>query len=254
MLHGGPGAPGSVASLARELAADFRVREPLQRRGGEVRLTVAQHVADLRQVCEQPAVLVGWSWGAMLGLSFAAAHPERVRALVLVGCGTYDEASRASYRATMDQRLAEPRFARVRELRARRQAATDPVVQAELLRAMAACSGQVQAHDRLPDDGEGELPVDAVGHAETWADVLERQRAGVEPAAFAAITAPVLMLHGVDDPHPGAATRDTLRRFVPQLEYRAFDRCGHEPWLERHAREPFLAALRGWLQTQAARR
>jgi hypothetical protein len=27
------------------------------------------------------------------------------------------------------------------------------------------------------------------------------------------------MLHGADDPHPGAITRDDLRPFLPQLEY-----------------------------------
>jgi pimeloyl-ACP methyl ester carboxylesterase len=41
---------------------------------------------------------------------------------------------------------------------------------------------------------------------------------GIEPQAFAAITAPVLMVHGDDDPHPGAI-RETLRPFLPQLEY-----------------------------------
>ena len=38
-----------------------------------------------------------------------------------------------------------------------------------------------------------------------------------------------------------------LRRFVPHLEYEEFTRCGHEPWRERHGREPFLRALLGWL-------
>ncbi|MFH1329524.1 MAG: alpha/beta hydrolase, partial [Actinomycetota bacterium] len=82
---------------------------------------------------------------------------------------------------------------------------------------------------------------------ETWADALRLQAEGVEPAAFAAVTCPVLLLHGDDDPHPGPATCEVLRRHLPQLQYRGFPRCGHKPWAERHAREPFLAALREWL-------
>src|SRR5688572_17590053 len=93
VLHGGPGAPGCAAGLARVMAGEFVVLEPLQRRSGRVALTVARHVEDLAFVAPRPAVLVGWSWGAMLGLSFAARYPERVSALVLVGCGTYDERS-----------------------------------------------------------------------------------------------------------------------------------------------------------------
>ena len=97
VLHGGPGAPGEMAPLARALAArGYRVLEPLQRRSGGPSLTVARHVADLDEVLSPGVALVGWSWGAMLGLSFAAAHPERVRCLALVGCGTYDECSRAA--------------------------------------------------------------------------------------------------------------------------------------------------------------
>jgi pimeloyl-ACP methyl ester carboxylesterase len=42
---------------------------------------------------------------------------------------------------------------------------------------------------------------------------LRRQDDGIEPQAFAAITAPVLMIHGDDDPHPGVAIRETLRPF-----------------------------------------
>lgn len=69
VLHGGPGAPGSAAGLARALAGTFHVIEPLQRRSGGPSLTVARHVADLAQVvarCEEPPALVGHSWGAML--------------------------------------------------------------------------------------------------------------------------------------------------------------------------------------------
>ncbi|TMK61696.1 MAG: alpha/beta fold hydrolase [Actinobacteria bacterium] len=67
-------------------------------------MTVAQHVADLAAAVDAPATVIGWSWGAMLGLAFAAAHPELVRALVLIGCGTFDAAGRALYDAAIHER------------------------------------------------------------------------------------------------------------------------------------------------------
>ena len=53
LLHGGPGAAGYMAPVARRLAESFRVTEPFQRKGSqETPLTVARHVADLRDVIE----------------------------------------------------------------------------------------------------------------------------------------------------------------------------------------------------------
>jgi pimeloyl-ACP methyl ester carboxylesterase len=79
VLHGGPGSPGSAAGLARALADEFSVLEPLQRRSGMVPLTVSQHVEDLAAIAPTGSAIVGHSWGAMLGLSFAACFPDRVQ-------------------------------------------------------------------------------------------------------------------------------------------------------------------------------
>ncbi len=258
VVHGGPGAPGSAAPLARALGRRFRVLEPLQRPSGGEPLSVARHVADLdevvRRLCgdERPGV-VGHSWGAMLALSFAAAHPDRVRSLALVGCGTYDEASRSSYEQALASRLGEEGRRRAKELRRQSAAAAGEEERDRVLAALGRLLGRAQACDPLPEEEGEPLWVDARGHAETWADARRLQAAGVEPAAFAAVTCPVLMLHGDDDPHPGPATCDLLRRFVPQLRYRGLPSCGHKPWAERRAREPFLAALGEWLRDETSR-
>lgn len=219
VLHGGPGAPGSAAPRARALAErGVGVLEPLQRRAGTVALTVDRHVEDMLAVAPQRAVYVGWSWGAMLALSFAAAHPARVAAIVLVGCGTFHEDERRDYKQRVADLLGSLFMA------------------AETVEPLAAPS--------LGDD----LPVDGAGNRETWDDVLRLQAEGIEPQRFAGIDAPVLMLHGDTDPHPGRGTCERLRPLLPQLEYVEFPRCGHESWNERHARQPFLATLLAWIR------
>lgn len=254
LLHGGPGGPGSVTDLAVALSGEFRVIEPLQRRSGAVPLTVERHVADLAVVAPNPATLVGWSWGAMLALSFAARHPARVRALALVGCGTYDEVSRASYERALGERLGAVGRARLAALRARLDHEGDARQRVRLFGEVAALTGAAQACDPLepggptPEAGEPSLELDPRGFDETWTDALRLQAEGIEPDAFAAIRVPVLMLHGDVDPHPGPATRDRLRRLMPQLEYVQLGECGHAPWRERRARGAFLAALGGWLR------
>ena len=248
VLHGGPAAPGSAAGLASALAPEFEVWEPLQRRSGDVELTVDRHVVDLRAVAPDEARIVGHSWGAMLGLSYAARHPGTVRALALVGCGTYDEASRTEYERRINANLGTEGLRRKRELRAAIERARDTAERDRLFAHLGALNLEAQSFDPMPNGDTESLVVDAKGHGETWDDVLRRQATGLEPRSFDAISAPVVMLHGDDDPHPGPMIRDRLLTYIPQLEYMGFARCGHEPWRERHAREPFLATLRAWLR------
>lgn len=220
VIHGGPAAVGEAAPLARGLADSFRVLEPWQRGSGDEPLTVGKHIADLHELVEshrdrpRPA-LVGESWGAMLALAYAAAHPHEAGPLALVGCGTFDEAARARLQSTLKQRTdkGEP---------------------------LCSC-------DPVAADPEVIEPFDARAHEETWADMLRLQDEGLYPAAFAAIDSPVLMLHGAYDPHPGGMIRASLQPYLPQIEYREWKRCGHQPWFEKAVRDDFFAVLIEWL-------
>lgn len=246
VLHGGPGAAGEAAPLARGLAGRFHVVEPWQRPSGGEPLSVARHVADLHEIVqsqcnvERPA-LVGHSWGAMLALAYAAEHPESAGPLALVGCGTFDTAARARMQAVLDERMGDELRQRLRQLR---QQLSDP---RERLVKQYEWTKPLYLVDPIAEEQEEILPMDIRAHRETWADMLRLQAAGVYPAAFAKIESPVLMLHGAQDPHPGSMIRASLAAYLPQLEYREWDRCGHYPWLERHVRDDFFAVLRTWL-------
>jgi pimeloyl-ACP methyl ester carboxylesterase len=225
LLHGGPAAPGHMAPVGRGLAGRFRVLEPFQRGSGAEPLTVARHVADLDEIMEPGAALVGSSWGAMLALAYAAQHPERAGPLVLIGCGTFDTAARARMREILEQRLTPETQ--------RRLEALDP-------------DERLFTYDPVEEPDESE-PVDARAHQETWEDMLRLQRDGVYPEAFRAIRSPALMLHGAYDPHPGRMIRDSLSLYLPQLEYHEWERCGHYPWREKAVRTEFFRVLLGWL-------
>jgi pimeloyl-ACP methyl ester carboxylesterase len=243
VLHGGPGAAGYMAPVARGLADSVRVLEPFQRGSGDEPLTVARHVADLHELvrCEgaRPAI-VGHSWGAMLALSYAAAHPDSAGPLVLIGCGTFDPMARERLHATVEERTDGDLRARIERLTAE---VPDPD---ERLRVMGELILPLYSYDLATSGEESEL-CDARAQDETWRDMVRLQREGVYPAAFAAIKTPVLMLHGAFDPHPGQMIRASLEPFLPQLEYREFERCGHYPWLERSARDEFFSVMRDWL-------
>lgn len=246
LLHGGPGAPGSLLPLAGILKERFCVLEPFQRGRGRSPLTVESHVEDFHELvlsaCQgEPVAVVGHSWGAMLGLAAASAYPEDVRSLVLVGCGTFDAQSRSMMAKVLEGRtdgdLREKAGALKREIE-------DPD---ERMKRYAALVAPLYSFD--PEGSDEPLACDGQAFEETWNDMLRLQGEGVYPAAFSAIRCPVLMLHGSWDPHPGRMIRDSLVAHIPQLEYVEMEECGHTPWLERRARDRFFSLLSDWLES-----
>lgn len=208
-------------------------------------MTVARHVQDLRELLDEHcptgrAALIGSSWGAMLALAFAAAHPDRAGPLVLIGCGTFDLAARRRFRANLHARTS---LDLQRQLDRLEVEIADPD---ERLSRIGDLLVQPYSFDPISNELEGER-CDARGNRETWGDMLHLQEAGVYPQAFAVIRSSVLMLHGAVDPHPGAMIRDSLKPYLPQLEYHEWERCGHYPWLEREVRDEFFSLLRDWL-------
>jgi len=232
-----------MSPIARGLAGPHHVVEPFQRGSGGERLTIARHVADLHEIVtiygprSHPA-LIGASWGAMLALAYAAAHPDSTGPLILIGCGTFDVKARAELERTIAERMTEG-------IRARLKCA-DYFDQDQRLKASAEAMLPVYACDLLASPHEDDH-VDARAHQETWDDMLRMQAEGVYPAAFAAIKAPALMIHGSYDPLPGRLIFEGLRPHLPQLEYRELERCGHYPWLERATADLFFSIVREWL-------
>ena len=71
VVHGGPGAAGEMAPVARELACSWGVLEPLQ-----TAESLEGQVEELRTVLDNnadtPVVMIGHSWGAWLSYILAA--------------------------------------------------------------------------------------------------------------------------------------------------------------------------------------
>jgi pimeloyl-ACP methyl ester carboxylesterase len=104
LLHGGSGTNSGLESLAEE----FGAQTPLQRCSGGEPQTVARHVVDERVLVSASPVLVGHLGSAMLALCYAAEHPAEC--LLLVNCGTFDEASRAEFVRRREALSAERPF------------------------------------------------------------------------------------------------------------------------------------------------
>jgi pimeloyl-ACP methyl ester carboxylesterase len=180
----------------------------------------------------------------MLALTYAARHGERVARVALIGCGTFDRESRRVYAERMASRTNSDDARQLNRLRSALSIETNRAGRDELFGKCGKIATRIQAYAPLDAElAQADLRFDERGHRETWHDALRLQDEGIQPAEFANITVRVAMLHGSYDPHPGRMIRDSLSAVVRDLEYHEFPECGHTPWIERHARDPFLAVL-----------
>ena len=73
--------------------------------------------------------------------------------------------------------------------------------------------------------------------------MVRLQHEGVYAAAFVAISAPALMVHGTLDPHPGRLIYKSP--YLPQLQWHS----NHHPWIDTGLRRffRFFSLIREWL-------
>ena len=248
LLHGGPAAWGYLSPVAEVLAEKFRVLEPFQRTGPGHPIKVSDHIADLEEVIRhfcpaEKVTLLGHSWGAMLALAYAAFSQKRLNSLVLVGCGAFDLTSRELMQRTLKKRMTQDLQ---KKLNALNQKNGDPD---RNLAAMGLAIRPLYCLDARP---QPELPqCNAMTHHETWQDMLKCQEKGIYPQAFACIDLPAIMLHGEYDPHPGREIHRELKKYIPHMEFRQWQDCGHDPWLEKRVSRDFYDLLIRWLSEKS---
>jgi proline iminopeptidase len=92
LLHGGPGVPDYMQTTTAPMLPEFRCLGFDQRGvGGSVcrdgRYELSSYLGDIEAIRTQMAVaswhVLGHSWGGLLAQAYTAAHPQRVKSLVL---------------------------------------------------------------------------------------------------------------------------------------------------------------------------
>ncbi len=244
LVHGGPGAPGEMAPVARRLAADRGVLEPLQ-----TATLLRGQVVELKTVLEKndnpPLTLIGYSWGAWLGFILAARHPALVKKLILVGSGGFEEKHAVQTQDTRSSRLNPAQRA---ELATLRQVLDDPQApdKGEAFARFGALFSQVDAYDPLPHQSEV-IAYQYEVFAGVWPQAAELRRSGELLALGKQIRCPVVAVHGDYDPHPAEGVREPLAAVLERFRFILLARCGHTPWYERQAKDEFYRLLQAEL-------
>ncbi len=241
LVHGGPGAPGMLGSLARELASEGAgVLEPLQSArsiDGQV-----EELADtLRDEHRGPWTLIGSSWGGMLAVFTAQRHPGLIDRIVLVGCAPFDADGGVRTDAARRMRMGPAQLEEFDRLEMVVGGA-DPAAAAAAFARTADLLVAVDHHHPTVDHLEVIAHQRAVFTA-VWGEVEQRRRAGTLLDAGHALRCPVVVIHGRYDPHPLDGVLTPLRAIAAELTVHGLEDCGHLPWIERDARARFLDVL-----------
>lgn len=241
VIHGGPGAPGEMATVARELSAVAGVLEPLQ-----TAATLEGQVSELKAVLEKhaalPVTLIGFSWGALLSFIFTAKHPSVVRKLILISSAPYEEKYAANITQTRLSRLSAEEREQALSLM---ETLNDPAVADKNtpLARLGNLLSQADSYDPLPHDDEVlECRYDIFQGV--WEQAEQLRSSGKLLELGKSIKCPVVAIQGDYDPHPAAGVAEPLSRILKDFRFILLEKCGHRPWLERNARDRFYDILK----------
>ncbi|MBN2099092.1 MAG: alpha/beta hydrolase [Dehalococcoidia bacterium] len=240
VVHGGPGAPGELAPVARELAGNRGVLEPLQTESsldGQVR----ELEAVLKLLANTPVALIGHSWGAMLSFILAAQSPSLVKRLILISSGVFEDKYAERITETRLSRLTKDEANTVRSL-SRALDDSSATDKNRIFSGLGSLLAKADSFDPLPSESEIiECQYDI--HHRVWKDAQEMRSSGRLLALGRDIRCPVVAIHGDYDPHPAAGVGTPLSGVLKDFRFVILKNCGHRPWIERSARYRFYDIL-----------
>lgn len=238
VLHGGPGAHHDYLLPGFDLLATGRTLIYYDQRGGgrsavarEVPVGWQEQVADLESLRLiwglETMTVVGYSWGGLLAMLYATAHPRRVARLGLVSPAPAHRAARQVFERRLAERSASPAIQEARQqLRQSGLADTDP---ARYRQRGFELSVAGYFHD--PAQAANLTPFRVTGRTqqEVWDSLGDYD---LRPA-LATLSVEAIVLHGDDDPIPVETASETAS--LLGAECHLLHDCGHVPYVEAPA-------------------
>ena len=240
VIHGGPGAPGSMAPVARELSRSFGVLEPLQTAS-----SLKGQLHELKEILKKngdlPIILIGSSWGAILSIIFTAKNPKFIKKLILVGSGVFEDFYSKSIMETRLNRLGEEKREMAQSLI---EALDNSVVRDKniIMAKFGKLMTEADTYDPIASDDEI-IEYSYETYKNVWKEAKELRKCGKLLELGKKIQCPVVAIHGDYDPHPIKGIKNPLSRVLKDFRFVLLKNCGHLPWIEKKARDKFFNIL-----------
>lgn len=241
VLHGGPGSPGEMAPVARELSSDWGVLEPLQ-----TAVSLEGQVQELKMILDEngglPVTLVGWSWGAMLGYIFTAKYPSRVKKLIVIGSAVFDIKYAAEITKIRFERLSSKERMEALGLM---EKLSDPDTSDKdaVMYRFGKLLSKSDSYSAVSYNSEM-LKCQYKVFESVWKDAASLRNSGKLLKLGRQIECPVVAIHGDYDPHPAEGVQEPLSGILDDFRFILLKKCGHKPWVERFAKDRFYQILK----------
>ncbi|MCC8034734.1 MAG: alpha/beta hydrolase [Rikenellaceae bacterium] len=243
LIHGGPGAAGSLGCVAKRLGdMGYGILEPFQS-GYTIETLVRELESQLRTKARQPIYLVGHSWGAWLSIIFASRHPEAVKSIVAVGCAPFDEkyvshiTTARMKKFTPDDRLMYERL--VIEI-------SENCCETNFTKHLLNIIQKVDNHDALHcrECEIADMNFDQRAYNVIWSEATRIRKSGGFAEILAKVQCPIHVIHGYNDPHPYYAVEEYLKECGVDYYSTLLDNCGHYPFHEKACSDKFYEVLK----------
>ena len=253
VLHGGPGADHRyLLPQMLHLDEEHDLLFYDQRGGGRSRadvrvpITWRTHVGDLAAIVKElgfdPPSIVGYSWGAMLGLLYSIEQSKNpqlpvVSRIALINPAPLTREYRRQFEAEFARRQASPEIQQLRdELAASGLREGDPDAYRQR-----AFELSVAGYFSDPRNATDLTPFRVIGRVQqsVWESLGDFDLIG----ELRGVRLPSIVIHGRDDPIPLASSREAASALGTDLV--VLDECGHVPYVEQPAGlfaalDPFL--------------
>ena len=244
VIHGGPGAGGEMAPVARELATVRGVLEPLQT-AASLHGQIRELKTILKKNGDPPVTLIGFSWGAWLSFIFAANYPAFVKKLILIGSGPFEEKYATRIQATRLSRLSEEDKT---EVKSGFEILNNPMAKDKntTLARLGTIFSKADAYRPvISESGEPDrIDYQAGIFQNVWKDAAKLRRNGKLLKLGKHIKCTVIAIHGDYDPHPAEGVWMPLSATLKNFRFILLENCGHKPWIEWGARDKFYEILK----------
>jgi len=241
LVHGGPGAIGSLGSLANCLVErDIDILEPYQTKFSIFEL-VFELAEQIDRYAQSPIILIGHSWGAWLSFLYAAKRSHKICRLVLLGAGPFIENYVHQIQATRMARLSvndKERF----QKKLHQLSKTVGEEQRLIMQDIQELVDQTDNFELIaPKDPI--LKFDHQQYNHIWLEAVSLRKNGTLLANAKTVNCPVIGIHGDYDPHPAEGVSEPLGQVLRNFNMLILPDCGHSPWLEKNAKIAFLDIL-----------
>ena len=241
VIHGGPGAAGEMAPVARKLASDFGVLEPHQTETS-INGQAQELFTDLKTFGDFPITLIGFSWGAWLSFIVSAKYSSIIKKLILISSGGFEETYAERFQETFLNRLNE---ADKKKFHSLIKVVENPAAEDRnsAFERFGALFSKADAYDSIGCDAEKiDCQVDIF--QSVWKEAMKLRKSGRLLEFGKHIQCPVVAIHGDHDCHPPEGVQKPLSAILKRFRFILLKKCGHKPWIERAAREEFYRRLK----------